>query len=288
MRPRVALIGSAAHATPAGLSLGLMDAKALAAAVSRAGGTRLCLRPHQRVHAGKPWPTGMPALHLSLLRCIAQTRSMPCPRCAVEQGHDIGSAALLEERYGRPRRRSNEVALAASESLSRLLQPQARNCCRPGCSSAPSIGVQENHGIMLRAALAQSTYAISYLLKPGSLCVHSVKARLPPLLASHRAHATTALPAGRPPVLAGRPGTGPGKLPASCQADTAAAGHAWHLNRLWHAGGGCWRTLGSCIAALFADGSGLQGSTLQLCMPPNRLRLTNGLACATEHMQATC
>ncbi|KAL4434610.1 hypothetical protein ABPG77_002733 [Micractinium sp. CCAP 211/92] len=79
VRPRVALIGSAAHAAPAGLNLGLADAQALAAAISR----------------------------------------------AVEEGHDIGSAALLEERYGRPRRRANDAALAASESLSRLLQPQA-------------------------------------------------------------------------------------------------------------------------------------------------------------------
>lgn len=81
VRPRVALIGAAAHpgGPLAGPNPGLADAQALAAAISR----------------------------------------------AVEEGQDIGSAALLEGRYGVPRRRANEAALAAADGLSRLLQAQA-------------------------------------------------------------------------------------------------------------------------------------------------------------------
>ncbi|KAL4447475.1 hypothetical protein ABPG75_004694 [Micractinium tetrahymenae] len=84
VRPRVALIGGAAHAAHplaglAGHNLSLADAKALAKAIAT----------------------------------------------AVEAGQDIGSAALLEERHERPRRRTNGAMLAAADSLRRLLQPQA-------------------------------------------------------------------------------------------------------------------------------------------------------------------
>jgi 2-polyprenyl-6-methoxyphenol hydroxylase-like FAD-dependent oxidoreductase len=101
VRPRVALVGDAAHSghpfglASQGVNLGFGDAKVLAAAIAD----------------------------------------------AVATGQDIGSAAMLERQYERPRRQACSAMLSAADALRAIYMPQAskerrkgrRACVCPSC-----------------------------------------------------------------------------------------------------------------------------------------------------------